>query len=102
MKKVLTKKQAQFITNFIDNDDRLQIYKQYSGRFMYGEVCFGITTNQFADPAGMVMQLATFLHSKGEIELASDLSNKIRTDSLGRGFIVYFPGYQWPENGVKQ
>lgn len=53
-----------------------KLYKDYSGRNMYGKTCIGITTN---DPDTLVEE-AAFRGVKGA-----------KQDNLGKGYIVYWP-----------
>ena len=68
----------------------------YSGRGMSGEECLSITLDDddrmgrfFADVVGAVLP-----DEKVDVALAFC---RMRTDSLGRGIVVYFPGVKFEE-----
>jgi hypothetical protein len=59
----------------------------YSGRGMFGSSCLGIEVDNFG-------QAALFFAVLGDmsIDLAETLARRLRTDNMGYGMIVYFPG----------
>lgn len=71
-----------------DLDTEEDIYWEYSGRYMYGEKCFGIV-GSVSDFARFLVML-TYLDD-GPDE-AYELSQRVNTDSMGRSTIFYFPG----------
>lgn len=97
-----------FIEDFIDNyhdNDRIRLYKNYSGRAMYGKRCFGFSLDEGVTILGLFadwLELITnfdFYDSDDVIEgvaLVAKLMQAARTDSLGLGTIVYFPSYDVP------
>jgi hypothetical protein len=74
----------------------------YSGRGMYGSDCFGIV--------GDVQDLALFMvaitdrmsqmdyPTNGDVTAAYDLARAVRSDSMDRHIIFYFPGYRLVED----
>lgn len=70
----------------IDTDEDL--VRDYSGRFMFGETCFGIIGDQQSYGQFMI-ELAA-----GDADLARELSNAVKTDSMALSTIYYFPGYR--------
>jgi hypothetical protein len=64
------------------------IRADYSGRGMFGEECFGVVLESDS-------QFSRFLLALGETEpdLARDLADRVRTDSMGMSGIWYFPGF---------
>lgn len=72
--------------NIADNCRSAEVYKDYSGRGMYGDSCWGISSDDIAD----VIAIAAMHGLTGA-----------KWDSLGRGFIVYWPRitYQPQEEG---
>ena len=68
------------------NWDDVSLYPDYSGRFMYGDECVGFYMEadwQFPDIVDFVRDY--------DDTLANDLVSTVRWDSLGRGYIAYFP-----------
>lgn len=61
----------------------------YSGRGMYGERCIGWDVDDLSD-APMVLALA-FAEFLDPYE-ARRLAENARTDNMGLGYIIYFPG----------
>jgi hypothetical protein len=70
------------------SNDR-SVYAAYSGRGMFGGACFGVVFRTVADFAGFMVAL-----TQENAWLASDLADRVQTDSMGLDTIYYFPGYQ--------
>ena len=74
------------IEQILDAVGGLDLTENYSGRGMYGETCLAFHGNvnlmEFGVIAGDVLGL----------EAAFRLSQRFKTDSLGNGSVVYFPG----------
>lgn len=81
----------------------LEVRDDYSGRFMFGERCFGYVDD---DLARSVFNLSEALRNIGydfedealgeeaeEILNSTEFSNS-KTDNMGLSYIVYFPGIQ--------
>ena len=62
------------------------IYQRYSGRNMFGEECPGFEAETDAEAFSVFVQLAAY-----DEDLAAKLAAGAKTDSLGRGIIVYWP-----------
>lgn len=62
--------------------------RSYSGRGMYGKECVGVRVDDPVD----VLQLGICI---GEAAIGVNLP-KASFDSLGRGFILYWPRMEWP------
>jgi len=76
-------------------EERFDCYS-YSGRAMYGETCLAVND----DGRGLGEVMATII--RGAIEEGSgakiaDAVSEMRTDSMGRGTVVYFPGVAFVE-----
>lgn len=65
-----------------DNDDEVHWHGDYSGRFMYGAECIGISGDTFS---------LTEVWANLDPEYRKELG-KPTTDSLGMGQIWYWPG----------
>lgn len=82
----------------------IRIHRHYSGRAMYGEYCFGITIGadvpQVELGAKLMRKACETANQKyGPISFPDDVltaMKRARTDSMGRGTIVYFPGINDP------
>ena len=106
---VLSQSDLVFIEDYIDNyhdNDRIRLYKNYSGRAMYGNHCFGFSLDEgvttlglFADWLEFIINFDFYDSDDDVIEgvaLVTKLMQAARTDSLGLGTIVYFPSYDVP------
>ena len=65
----------------------------YSGRGMSGEKCVGIDVYSAPEMMKFGIELTEILGR----ERALAMARATRTDSMGRGMIVYFEGWQAPE-----
>jgi hypothetical protein len=78
--------------------------RSYSGRSMYGKICLGIDTKH-ADIVPIVLNIISEYIGQcngraGRIDKAQDLCELLmdpRSDSMGKGYIVYFPAILWEE-----
>ena len=73
----------------------------YSGRFMYGKHCLGITTS---DVPKTFLLLASSLALQGgrAHDLLNELSDtEIRQDDMARDTVVYFPHITLPDSFVE-
>lgn len=80
----------------INSDD---IRTDYSGRGMYGTTCLGIVLSDVTPiqlGVALVEALTADPDDMGQVEsaweAAADIARRARTDSMGLGSIVYFPG----------
>lgn len=91
---------AQVITDAVyESDSGLRVYKDYSGRGMYGASCFGVVGSQ----RGLLkffIELATtpdfYAFDEFDVsgaDLAIELADRVSTDNMGFDTIFYFPGY---------
>ena len=64
----------------------------YSGRGMYGRQCLSITTDR--DSFSI---LAKIMRDCEDVEEASALLAKAKTDSMGRGTVIYWPSIEIPQ-----
>jgi len=78
----ITREQADDIASGVDGE----VYDDYSGRYMYGATCVGFS-GDFTDFA-LAVAMSRVLD---EYELES-LAEMVRSDSMGLGVVVYFPG----------
>ena len=70
-----------------------EMVTDYSGRGMHGEHCIGFTGND--------RTLAKFFFAVGRSEVLADndnglrLASRLKSDSMGRSTIYYFPGFEF-------
>lgn len=85
---------AKALENFCNAyEGEVTFYPDYSGRCMYGRTCPGITVNDDLQPFEFALALADFVSETEEVtpyELG-DMLGTSRVDSMGLGYIVYFP-----------
>ena len=76
----------------IEEEDQVD---DYSGRFMFGETCFGIIGG-----VGMFAEFISALKAQECDEafgLADEFAKRVKTDSMARDMIFYFPGVKLEE-----
>jgi len=98
MQRILTEEQRDHLRECFEDcdliwDSEIHLYPLYSGRFMYGEQCFGFVI----DEPGKLFFALGYLAAKDQ-NLSIDLMNSHKTDNMGKDYIVYFPGYLWTEH----
>lgn len=72
----------------------------YSGRGMYGKRCLAINIDRgknLFELGGQVARRVDELSTDGEIDF--EWMSDARTDSLGKGVVLYFPEIPWDEEG---
>ena len=73
----------------------LQLYRDYSGRYMYGKTCLGIVCHSIAEGIAQFFQAMHELAA--DFEIISDFWAESKTtgfvcsDQLGLSYIVYLP-----------
>lgn len=85
----MKKRIEELIREFCENEDIVELYENYSGRFMYGNTCIGFVCS----PANLFMakvRLAEYLIHNG-ISRGLEIVNGCGHDELGLDYIVYFP-----------
>lgn len=82
----------------ISEDCDITIHEDYSGRFMYGATCLGLSFEGSAGSlfAAFIRELETY----GEYvnEEAAEMFDDMRSDNLGLGTIFYFPCWKFDES----
>lgn len=68
--------------------------RSYSGRGMYGAQCLAITVDSMTNDAEFLMTLALDV-ADSDGDLARTLADGVRSDSLGRGTVYYWPGIEY-------
>lgn len=91
-------KELQDVITRISGDCDITIHEDYSGRFMYGATCLGLS---FEGSAGSLF--AAFIRElenaeSSTVEEAAEMFDDMRSDNLGLGTIYYFPGWKFDES----
>lgn len=68
-------------------------YRPYSGRGMFGKKCFAITV----DGSGL-SEVADIAYECGRRDGDPYRFSYIKSDSLGLGTVIYWPGIEWEES----
>lgn len=79
------------------NPDGVNVRDDYSGRGMYRDTCFGIDFDSDRDAFRFIASITAVLIADDETDgegRALDLADEATTDSMGRGMILYFPGWK--------
>lgn len=94
------------------NSEEFSIRNDYSGRYMYGDQCFAITTRSGGMAGELFSAILCCVQCRnacisGESEMLmayvdlltelSDMFSNMRQDQMGLGSVYYFPGYQLVE-----
>lgn len=92
---VLTNAETEAIYDAVDRagmDWGEDVRRDYSGRGMFGDECFGfVTGGQVYD---FFLELPDALRrTDARVELARELTQSLRRDDMGLSTIYYFPGY---------
>lgn len=75
--------------------------QSYSGRFMYGKNCLGLSVNQQTSEMEIFGNLLREIAGGNpeeipeQLENLADIMGDTRSDSLGLGSILYFPRITW-------
>ena len=96
----LSEDQRNLIEDIIDDENDVDISKNYSGRYMYGDECFGIVMGQYFNPSAFLAKFVLMLQDEGERDLAYELAGSVREDNMGLGSIVYFPSIKWGKSEI--
>ncbi len=80
---------SNLIKAFCEASDGVRFYPDYSGRFMYGRTCVGISVED--NYVLMLIKLCDFLHCNGIDNVDALISSDLRVDNMGKGMIIYFP-----------
>lgn len=83
-------------------EEGLQVRDDYSGRFMFGEMCFGVTVSQLATALYDVSEALREIiikERRDDLDLAKEAADMLedgkltefKTDNMGLDYIIYFP-----------
>ena len=75
------------------SESEYEVYEKYSGRAMFGRLTIGVVVRQDQNYFDMLMQLTSYLESKGFDDSLLELEG-VAIDELGLDTIVYFPAIQ--------
>lgn len=77
---------------------------RYSGRAMYGTQCLAIDTDYAVSTVmGVIYDLmADATEASAELARLLAVREDVRTDSMGLGAVVYWPGISLPDSFVEQ
>lgn len=67
----------------------------YSGRFMYGKTCPSVEFDSMNSVIRLFIAIA-----ESDAALAEELATSAKFDSLGKGYIVYWPRYTYADVAV--
>lgn len=94
----LSKIQMEAINDYCEETGNV-LYKDYSGRGMYGRNCVGYVTeaNVLSDFAYFMLHISN--SCPDDEEFFSELIDNVKQDSMGKsGTILYFPDVVWDES----
>jgi hypothetical protein len=73
--------------------DNAKLREHYSGRYMYGEICFGVVgarRDHFIFLAGLANALVM---NEQDPEIAVEIAQTATVDQMALDWIMYFPGW---------
>ncbi len=70
--------------------------RSYSGRGMNGRSCLGVDAKSLGQFLSVLVEGTVHLENREVRDLAEEVSN-IKTDSMGMGMIIYFPGVEYED-----
>lgn len=101
MTKILNEEFAKNLVELVEDTDDMRLTNQYSGRYMYGDLCFGITGNyEELDPT-LFQAIRNSINEENNeemMDLYQNLLTSKRIDNMGMQYIMYFPGWKLPDN----
>lgn len=75
--------------------------RSYSGRGMYGNNCLGVDPDTVHEGVLFAEVLRVLdLESAEEVAMVGKAFRRMRSDSMGRGIVVYFPGEAYQDDGA--
>lgn len=74
------------------HEDGPENVSSYSGRGMYGKKCLGISCG---NERFFIADLFMWCQNMEEVRACADEITGMKSDSLGRGHIVYFPAIEY-------
>jgi hypothetical protein len=82
-----------------DDENIWSLREDYSGRWMYGETCFGIVTGNPQVITLLFIELAanaveTNQGDFGAADWVRELAFSMKTDNMAMDMIYYFPGWE--------
>ena len=89
------------LINVSDEFEGTSLYKDYSGRGMYGEKCIGFE-GPMKELTKLLMKLGVYLSEDDAYDLQEAMMERPSWDSMGLDSIVYFPGVQVSEQQMKE
>lgn len=78
--------------------------RAYSGRCMHGDHCLAVTTDSPSEAAKVVLDVVQACAENGTAHDVMELVDFLRgsrTDSMGRGSVVYWPDISWADCGTE-
>lgn len=83
-------------------EEGLQVRDNYSGRYMFGEICFGVVVDNIATAVYDVSEALREIiiaERRDDLDLAKEAADMLedgnltecRTDNMGLDYIIYFP-----------
>jgi hypothetical protein len=79
--------------------------RSYSGRFMYGSTCVGVTLERDQSVVNFVLDVieaASSFDEEDDMENLTQALRNPRSDSMGLGTIIYWPELPWVDGDKKE
>lgn len=91
-KQTISKELSNVIREVAEDCD-IQIHDDYSGRYMYGATCLGLSVEGSASSLFAAFIRGLKNADNHIMEEAAEMFDDMKTDTLGLGTIFYFPGW---------
>lgn len=91
----MTKEESKELKELIETAD-LET-QDYSGRGMYGDVCLAFCTDK-SELNAFAQILDETAGDLEKIELLSAAMRDARVDNMGKGIVIYFPSFPYPDD----
>ena len=96
-KQTISKELGSVIREVAEDCD-IQIHDDYSGRYMYGATCLGLSLEGSASSLFAAFIRGLKNADNHTMEEAAEMFDDMKTDNLGLGTILYFPGWKFDES----
>lgn len=74
--------------------------RSYGGRGMYGRQCVAVVPDSNSSEGHVAALTMLYAESDEERQDLVTIWSGVRSDSMGRGIVIYFPNIEWPADAV--
>lgn len=96
--KISSELTALFLELEKDDENEFKVYKNYSGRGMYGRKCFGVVVRDGYSWIGKIINYITDTDENYLLDELAELLENASTDNMAYDTIIYFPRWELDES----